>query len=162
MTTSLKRTRLVGCLTLLVLAARPAPAAADVTFFVGFSPTPETRPLRGFAGGIDMLLIGFEFDYSDVRADEGVGAPGLRTGMMNAVLSTPTSTQLYLTAGGGFYRESLGGESETSFGTNIGGGVKASLVGPLQVRVDYRIFNLRGGARHKRPQRIYVGLNLSF
>ena len=82
--------------------------------------------------------------------------------MMNALVMTPTKTQLYLTAGGGFYKEDLTGSSVTSFGTNIGGGVKISLLGPLQVRIDYRIFNLRGDARFKRPQRIYAGLNLHF
>ena len=75
---------------------------------------------------------------------------------------TPTKTQLYLTAGGGFFREKFPTSSETSFGTNIGGGIKWTLMGPLQLRVDYRIFNLRGGAKYKNPQRIYAGLNLHF
>ena len=154
-------------ITLLVFAmaivlGRPTPAAADITFFLGFSPTPHSRPTRGFAAGINMLLVGFEFDYSATSADEAAGAPSLRTGMLNGVIMTPTKTQLYLTAGGGFFREVLAGSSETSFGTNIGGGIKFSLVGPLQIRVDYRIFNLRGDARFKHPQRVYAGLNFHF
>lgn len=144
---------LLGCAT---------PASADVTFFLGFSPTPESRQTRGFAGGFNMVILGFEFDYSSTSADEAVGAPRLRTGMMNALVMTPTKTQLYLTAGGGFYKEDLTGSSVTSFGTNIGGGVKITLAGPLQVRIDYRVFNLRGDARFKHPQRIYAGLNLHF
>lgn len=137
-------------------------AAADVTLFLGFSPTPESRITRGFAGGINLLMIGFEFDYSHTAADEAAGAPSLRTGMLNAVLFTPTKTQLYLTAGAGFFREAFVGASETSIATNVGGGVKFSLIGPLQARVDYRVFALRGDARYKRPQRVYVGLNLAF
>jgi hypothetical protein len=35
-------------------------------------------------------------------------------------------------------------------------------MGPVQIRVDYRIFNLRGDARFSNPQRFYTGLNLRF
>lgn len=158
----MKRALLIAGLAVAGLLGRPAPAAADVTFFLGFSPTPETRATRGFAGGINLLLIGFEFDYAQTSEDEAAGAPGLRTGMMNVLVMTPTRTQLYLTAGAGFYRERLAGEGETNFGTSIGGGVKFGLVGPLQIRLDYRVFALRGDARYKNPQRFYAGLNLRF
>jgi hypothetical protein len=158
----MKRMLIVVTLAGVGLLGTASPARADVTFFLGFSPTPESRPTRGFAAGINMLLVGFEFDYATTSADEVAGAPSLRTGMLNGLIMTPTKTQLYLTAGGGFYRESLAGSSETSFGTNIGGGVKVVLVGPLQIRVDYRIFHLRGDARYKNPQRLYAGLNIHF
>lgn len=158
----MKRTLQVVALAVAGLLATPAAAAADVTFFLGFSPRPEMRPVRGVAAGINLLLVGFEFDYAHTSEDAAAGAPGLRTGMMNAVLMTPTKTQLYLTAGAGFFRETLAGSSETSVGTNIGGGVKFSLVGPVQVRLDYRVFNLRGDARYRHPQRFYAGLNLAF
>jgi hypothetical protein len=83
--------------------------------------------------------------------------------MFNALVMTPTSgIQLYATAGGGFFRERLVDERETNFGTNIGGGVKLSLLGPLRLRLDYRIFNLRGNARHGTPHRLYAGANISF
>jgi len=158
----MKRTLRVVVLALAGVLATPAVAAADVTFFLGFSPTPETRSMRGVAAGINLLLVGFEFDYAHTSEDPAAGAPGLRTGMMNAVLMTPTKTQLYLTAGAGFFRETLAGSSETSVGTNLGGGIKFSLIGPLQVRLDYRVFNLRGDARFRHPQRVYAGLNLAF
>ena len=64
--------------------------------------------------------------------------------MLNGLIQTPTRVQLYLTAGGGFYRDRLNEEGETSFGTNIGGGLKMPLVGPLRLRLDYRVFTLRG------------------
>lgn len=158
----MKRTLIVAVLAAAGLVGTASPAQADITFFLGFSPTPESRPVRGFAAGIDMMIIGFEFDYANTSTDLAAGAPSLRTGMMNALVMTPTKTQLYLTAGAGFYREKLGNNSETSVGTNIGGGAKISLLGPVQIRVDYRIFNLRGGALHKNPQRFYTGVNINF
>ena len=60
------------------------------------------------------------------------------------------------------YREQLDAREETSFGSNVGGGVKISLVGPLRLRFDYRLFSLRGDPLHRRPQRLYAGLNLAF
>jgi hypothetical protein len=158
----MKRALIVIVLTAAGLLGTATPAWADVTFFLGFSPTPVSRPTRGFAAGINMLVIGFEFDYSATSEDVAAGAPSLKTGMLNGLIMTPTKTQLYLTAGGGFFRERIGATTETSFGTNLGGGVKVGLVGPVQVRVDYRIFNLRGDAHYKHPQRIYAGVNLHF
>jgi opacity protein-like surface antigen len=156
------RTLLVGLLAIAGVLGRPAPASADVTFFLGFSPTPDYRLTRGIAAGINMAIVGFEFDYSYTSPDETAGVPSLRTGMMNVLVMTPTKTQLYVTAGGGAFRESLNGASTTNFGTNIGGGVKFSLFGPVRVRLDYRIFNLRGGPLETRPQRFYAGFNMTF
>ena len=34
--------------------------------------------------------------------------------------------------------------SETNVGVNVGGGVKMSLAGPLRLRLDYRVFTLKG------------------
>jgi hypothetical protein len=158
----MKRTLIVLVLAFTGLLAAATPASADVTFFLGFSTNPETRPARGFAGGFNFLLFGFEFDYANTSADEAIDAPNLKTGMINGLIMTPTKHSLYLTLGGGFYKETSLAGSVTSFGTNIGGGVKISLIGPVQVRVDYRIFNLRGDARFAHPQRFYTGLNLRF
>jgi hypothetical protein len=145
------------------ILAAPTPAAADVTAFLGFSPTPETRSTRGFAVGMNFLIVGFEFEYANTREKEIEAVPGLVTNMFNGLLSTPTTGfQLYGTVGGGVYRERFGELTETSFGTNFGGGAKVTLVGPLRLRIDYRVFNLRGGAAHKTPQRFYVGANLRF
>jgi len=159
---AMKRTLLIGLLAVAGVLARPATASADVSFFFGFSPTPETRLTRGIAAGVNMAIIGFEFDYSFTSSKETEGVPSLRTGMMNVLVMTPTKTQLYVTLGGGVFRESLNSLSETNFGTNIGGGVKFGLFGPLQLRLDYRIFNLRGNPLYNRPQRFYAGLNIPF
>ena len=158
----MKRTLLVSLLALAGILGRPAPASADVTFFFGFSPTPDYRMTRGVAAGVNMAIIGFEFDYSYTSQKETDAVPGLRTGMMNVLVMTPTKTQLYVTAGAGVFRESLNGEGVTNFGTNIGGGLKWPIFGPLQLRLDYRIFNLRGGPLETRPQRFYAGLNIPF
>jgi hypothetical protein len=113
--------------------------------------------------GINLLIIGFEFEYANTTEDLDEAAPGLRTGMINGLVQTPTSgTQFYLTAGGGFFRERLGDDAETGVGTNIGGGAKIGLAGPLRLRLDYRVFNLRGSPVVKNPQRFYAGLNLAF
>ena len=145
---------------LLVLPARPA--AADLTLFWGLSPTPATHATKGFGFGLNLLVIGFEIEYAHTSERLSAEAPGLHTGMINGLIQTPTRTQLYLTAGAGFYRERLGTESETNLGTNIGGGIKAGLVGPLRLRLDYRIFSLRGDPRHSTVHRLYGGANISF
>lgn len=147
-------------LALTLLAA--IPASADATLFIGANTTPSTRPVRGFAGGISLLVIGFEFEYANTVEDPLAAAPSLQTYMGNVLVQTPTSTQLYATLGGGFYRERLGTTQETSVGINLGAGIKFSLAGPLRVRVDYRAFVLRGSPIYQNPQRLYAGLNLAF
>ncbi len=152
----------VAVLAFAMLMGRPAPADADLTAFLSFSPTPASRAGRGFAFGINLLVVGFELEYAHTSEQPTTSAPGRHTGMINGLIQTPTlRTVLYLTAGGGFYRERLGTETETHVGTNIGGGIKVGLVGPLRLRVDYRIFSLRGHPLHSKPQRFYVGLNLT-
>jgi hypothetical protein len=160
--TTMTRTLCTLLLVVVLVGAVPRRAAADATAFWGLSPTASARSARGFAVGVSLLVVGFEFEYASTAEDELELAPALRTGMINALIQTPTRTQFYLTAGGGFYRERLAGEGETHFGTNIGGGVKLPLTGPLRLRLDYRVFNLRGSPIYKSPQRFYAGLNLSF
>lgn len=139
-------------------------ACADATAFVGVTTSPSTRVARGFAAGISLIIVGFEFEYSDTAEDEEEAAPSLRTGMANVLLQTPNvgSIQLYATAGGGFFRERLGTAQETHVGVNTGAGIKVPLLGPLRLRVDYRVFKLRGTPLHSQTQRVYAGLNLMF
>jgi Outer membrane protein beta-barrel domain len=149
----------------LVALAMPSPAFADFTAFLGVNPTPTTRPARGFAIGAGLLIVGFEFEYSSTSDDLDELSPRLRTYMGNGLIQTPfpiAGMQFYATAGGGMYRETLIEDSETGFGVNVGGGVKMSLLGPLRLRLDYRVFTLQGDPRHSKPQRFYAGLNLKF
>ena len=41
-------------LTFVFLAAAATPARADVTAFLGLSPTPENHLVRGFSGGVSL------------------------------------------------------------------------------------------------------------
>jgi len=144
----------------------PSTASADITAFLGVNPTPSNRTLTGISGGIGLLIVGFEFEYAHTREDLDELAPELRTYMFNALVQTPVpigGIQFYGTAGAGVFRESLNDETETNVGVNIGGGVKMNLAGPLRLRLDYRVFTLRGDdVRHSKPQRFYAGLNLKF
>lgn len=158
----MKRYVLSGVLVLAGLAGFPTAAQADITFFLGLSPKPETRAVRGVSAGFNMLIVGFEFDYAATGEDLTRSLPGLQTGMFNILVQTPTTHVLYVTAGGGLYWESLAGARTINAGTNVGGGVKIGLFGPIKLRVDYRIFTLRGSPRNNHPQRLYVGVNWAF
>ena len=147
---------------LVMTLALPAKASADLTGFLGLTATPKSRSVKGFAIGINVILIGFEFEFANTTEDPLNAAPGLKTYSFNGAVMTPTRTQLYLTAGGGVFRERFGTDTTTSIGTNIGGGIKMPLMGPLRLRLDDRVFNLRGSAVYKHPQRFYAGVNVSF
>ena len=152
-------------LTCALFLASARTASADITAFIGITPTPQNHTVRGFAFGFGLLVVGFEFEYAGIVEDALEGLPALRTGSGNVLLQTPVAihgVQLYGTTGGVAYRETLGTRQETHYGTNIGGGAKIRLAGPLRVRLDYRIFKLQGEPIHSTYQRFYAGANLSF
>jgi opacity protein-like surface antigen len=147
----------------LLILFMAAPARADITAFLGANMTPANRQVLGGAFGIGLLVIGFEGEYAFTPDDPRASAPSVKTGMGNLLLQTPVAFfgfQPYFTTGGGLYRETLGLHSSTGFGLNTGGGVKVNLIGPLRLRVDYRIFKLGSGALNSPAHRIYAGLNL--
>jgi len=147
------------------LAATAVPARADITAFLGLTPTPERHTLRGFSGGVGLIIVAFEFEYANITEDDVELLPGLKTYAGNVLVQTPVDilgTQFYGTIGAQGYQENLGAFEETYFGTNIGGGAKIKLVGPLHVRLDYRVFKLQGEPLHNVYQRFYVGANLKF
>ena len=151
----------------MILLALAAPARADITAFIGANTTPDNRQTRGFALGAGLLVVGFEFEYSYTTDSDNPStlAPSLKTGMGNVLFQTPVAVlgmQPYFTTGGGIYSETLGAHQDTSFAVNTGGGVKISLVGPLRLRVDYRVFKLGSGALYSPAHRVYAGLNLKF
>ena len=140
-----------------------APARADITVFLGANTTPANRAVRGGSAGIGLLIVGFEGEYAFTPDDPSAKAPSLTTGSGNVLLQTPFPIfgfQPYFTTGGGLYRETLDTHQDTSFALNTGGGVKVSLIGPLRLRVDYRVFKLGSGALYSPTHRIYAGLNL--
>jgi hypothetical protein len=154
-------------LALLMLAVGASPARADITAFIGANTTPNNRQTLGGALGAGFLIIGFEFEFAATSGsdDPATLAPSLKTGMGNVLLQTPGEImgfQPYFTTGAGVYNESLGTHDDTGFSLNTGGGVKVTLVGPLRLRVDYRVFKLGSGALYSPAHRIYAGLNLKF
>src|ERR1700674_1996295 len=160
---SVRRLRQLAIAAFLLLIA--APARADLTAFIRASLTPANRQVRGAAFGAGLLVVGFEIEYADTTdtTDTFVQAPSLKTGMGNVLLQTPMAfygLQPYFTTGAGVYRETLGTHTDTSIGFNTGGGVQISLVGPVRLRVDYRVFKLGSGALYSPSHRIYAGLNL--
>lgn len=157
--------RLRALVLFLVAVLTPAAAHADATLFLGSTPTPANRALRGFAFGAGLLIVAFEFEYASTSENVERSAPSLRTGMGNLLIQTPFAVggiQPYVTTGGGLYRERLGDHQETSLGVNVGGGAKISVAGPLRLRLDYRLFTLQGDPLHERVHRVYAGANLKF
>jgi hypothetical protein len=148
-----------------LVAAAATPARADATAFLGANATPSNRQVKGFAVGMGLIIVAFEFEYASTDADLTAAAPALKTFMGNVLLQTPVPIfgfQPYITTGGGLYREALGAHEQTGAGTNVGGGVKIALVGPLWLRVDYRVFKLGSGALYSPAHRLYGGVNLKF
>jgi hypothetical protein len=142
-----------------------APARADVTAFIGASTTPANRQVRGFSGGLGLLIVAFEFEYANTTDDLTANVPSLKTGSGNVLLQTPVAffgVQPYVTTGAGYYSETLGLHTDQGLGYNTGGGVKIALAGPLRVRVDYRVFKLGSGALYSPAHRVYAGINLKF
>lgn len=147
------------------LLASALPARADITAFLGVSPTPENHAARGFSAGLSLVILGFEFEYSQLSEDAFEALPALKTYSGNLFVQTPVDvkgTRFYATAGASGYRETLGSTEETHVGLNIGAGAKIRLLGPLRVRVDYRVFKLQGSPLYETYQRFYVGGNIAF
>jgi opacity protein-like surface antigen len=155
----------LALLTVACIAVVARPAAADLTAFLGIASTPSNRAVTGAAVGFGLLVLGFEFEYAAGGEDHADAVPALTTAMGNVLLQMPFPVggmQFYATAGAGGVRETLADQRETSIGLNSGGGVKITVSGPVRIRVDYRVFSLRGDALHPTVQRIYTGLNLAF
>lgn len=159
------RRLLVLGVTLAAVTLWPSHAAADITAFLGVSPTPDNRMVRGVSVGFGVLIIGFEFEYANTMEDATAGSPGLQTGSGNLLVQTPievSGISLYGTVGGGLYRERLLAGQETHVATNVGGGAKIRLAGPLRLRLDYRVFRLSGSPLYQTVHRVYAGANLGF
>lgn len=161
-------TRRLALMTTVVVLGCSQPAFADLTAFVGAYTNPERQALRGFAAGFSLLIVGFEGEFAQAGEDASAATPSLLTVSGNAFVQTPFpvfGTRFYLTTGAGFYREELDAidHRETHLVLNTGGGAKITLIGPLRVRLDYRVLKLRGDAlRPSTAHRLYAGVNLGF
>ena len=155
----------LAALSLLAVAASPRPAAADLTAFIGFSPSPASHGATGLAIGAGLVIVAFEFEYSHLGEDVDDLAPSLTTASGNLLVQTPVPIggwQFYGTLGGGGYRERLESRQETHVSTNLGGGAKYTVAGPFRLRFDYRIFSLLGSPVESKVHRFYAGANLAF
>jgi opacity protein-like surface antigen len=152
-------------LTIALTLTAAAPAFADIVAFIGPNTTPSARMAKGIGIGASFVIAGFELEYSATGDDPANNAPALKTGMANAFLQSPVpflGFQPYATVGAGIFKETLGAHDETGTAMNIGGGVKYTLTGPLQLRADYRVFKLGSGALNTPAHRLYIGLNVKF
>jgi hypothetical protein len=142
------------------------PASADITAFLGLSGGPSMRGSWGVAVGVGFVIVGIEFEYADTSESVENAAPRIRTGSMDLLLQSPMAiggVQLYGAAGAGGYHQDLGTLSETNASVNFGGGVKINLVGPLRLRVDYRLFRFLGSPiGGGNVSRVFVGGNFKF
>src|SRR3954447_20492714 len=63
----------LSCLALVafcVLCLTARPARADVTLFLGSATAAGTHgPVKGFAAGVSLLIVGFEFEYANRTED---------------------------------------------------------------------------------------------
>jgi hypothetical protein len=154
--------------TLVLVLSHAAPAFADATAFIGVHTNPERQQVRGLAAGVSLLIVGFEGEYANAGEDESEGTSSLTTFSGNVFAQTPfpiLGMRFYATTGVGVYREELDAidHRETNLVFNTGGGAKISLLGPLRVRLDYRVLKLRGEAlRPSTVHRVYAGINLAF
>ena len=160
----MRHVRAIALAALGLLLLVPASAYADATLFLGATTSPSNRLTKGAAIGGGLLILGFEFEYADTTNDVATQAPSLKTGMGNLLIQSPVAfvgIQPYFTVGGGGYREELGTVSNTGVAGNTGGGLKINLVGPVRLRVDYRVLMLRS-ALVSPAHRFYAGINLKF
>ena len=149
----------------LALAAGARPAFADATVFVGSSPASADGSVLGAALGISRRAIGFEFEYARARpAGPGAG-PRVHSGLLSLLVRTPrriARMRLYASLGAGLYRESGGPRAGTNLASGAGGGIDVAILGPLGLRVDYRVLRFRGPAPGHPRQRLYAGAHLAF
>ena len=161
----MRHVRVIALLAVTFSVLAPAQAFADATLFLGVNTSPANRTTTGFAIGAGLLIVGFEFEFANTTDDTIAKAPALKTGMGNVLLQTPFAVagiQPYVTVGAGGYHEELGTTiNNTGFATNAGGGLKISLVGPVRLRVDYRLLT-PVGASTTPAHRVYAGVNLKF
>src|SRR3954466_11638966 len=97
-------------LAVLLLLAWSRPARADATLFLGVNTTPDSRGVVGGAGGIGLLVVGFDFASSSTGEATKTGAPALKAGNGNVLLQTPVPIfgfQPYFTVGAGGYHERI-------------------------------------------------------
>lgn len=157
---------LVAGLTLgLILGA--SPARADLTVFGGFSSPSLPRPTIGFSLDFLCRMVCLEAEWA--RTAGGNASRYVATTGLNVFVNFPATVngvQWYATGGFGTYSQSSTRGYPTA--KNIGVGTKLPLVGPLKVRLDYRVYFVNLDETQSRPassfhsHRVTSGLSLAF
>ena len=120
------------------------------------------RSGRGAAIGAGFTIVAFEFEYASSGDDPTSARRRSRRAWATCCCRRrwPSSGSSRTSRPAAASITRAGEHGDTGFGFNTGGGVKISLVGPLRLRVDYRVFKLGSGALYSPAHRVYAGLNL--
>ncbi len=144
----------MGASTLAAQTAAPVGLKFSPSLFAGAAvPTGDfadgAKTGYNIGGGLDMSMgmpIGFraDVDYSGFSFKDAVGGGNgnIFSGRLNATVGTSgMGPRFYGIAGGGFYRFSADGSSDTKFGFNVGAGIDLPL-GTLASRIEARYHSI--------------------
>lgn len=154
--------RTVLATALLLAGAGGTAAAGDVTAFMTF-PSPSDTWDRGYGAALTSTwfqAIGLEAEAARMPLDSADGTMTTFTG--SALLAPPVGAlTFYGGVGIGLYRQTLGGEGETSTLRCFILGAKLRL-GLLVVRGDYRNIRLSGDPLLPLEKRYSIGAGITF
>jgi hypothetical protein len=146
----------------LLLASAAPSTAGDVTAFITF-PSPSDAWDRGYGAALTSTwfqAIGLEAEAARMPLDSADGTMTSFTG--SALLAPPVgSITFYGGLGIGIYRQTLGGEGETSTLRCFILGAKVKL-GLLVLRGDYRNLTLSGSPLLEMDKRYSIGAGITF
>jgi hypothetical protein len=150
------------------------PARADATVFFGGLASGGFQSVAGISVGMfprdGGSWLGFDLESTETR---GKGGRDIETYGGNFLVQWPVVArrlQYYAALGFGIYTETTddGRGSGLVATKNGGGGLKITLVGPLKIRLDYRLFFLGDagdsalGDINPHPQRFTAGVVVAF
>jgi hypothetical protein len=105
-----------------------------------------------------IVIVSFEVEAAQILEQTADAEPRLTTGMANILAGRRSTSRGCSSRHRRAGLTANGSAAETNGAVNLGGGVKIGLAGPLKLRLDYRLFRLRGTRRH----RVYAGATLGF
>lgn len=166
------RRLLSGAAWLLALVLmNPVSARADATVLVGLTSVEGLRPSLGWSFSYRPSAVGVEVEY--LTTTPGNYSAGGIFGSVIVMPVTISNVQIFVLGGVGVWGEGFKGGKRTGVlsAANVGGGVLVGLVGPVRLRLDYRLFRLGEVSKEeigaispsrKHPQRIAAGLYFRF
>jgi hypothetical protein len=160
-----------------LLLAGARPAMADATVFAGTIATGTQRRVVGGAFGFFPRatggVTGFEVEVMRTLGEAARGHYDLDGGGASLIVqwnALSRRVKFFGLGGGGVYSGTIGENDQFGgvFAGHAGGGVKVAIAGPLNVRLDYRVYflssTIESPARDidMRPRRLAAGLALAF